>query len=422
MNFTEIIHAWYKINHRSLPWRDTRDPYLIWLSEVILQQTRIDQGLAYYRRFSEAFPNVRQLAEAEEDQVLKLWQGLGYYSRARNLRYAARDVMARFGGTMPRSYQELRSLKGIGPYTAAAIASISYGEARAVVDGNVDRVLSRVFGVHLPVNTTEGKREIQRLAEEMLDPADPGTYNQAIMDFGALQCTPRKPDCSTCPLKQDCVAHRGRLTSLLPLKQSKKKARNRWLNFYIILRDGRVLIGKRAGKDIWEGLYQFPMTEGRLPVPEVYPAKPEKTRKAGLRETEGLSPLAKETAEGPDAAGAKAEEPGTEWKGPEDLSAKIGEAVTELAGMDATGLAIRHISGEIRHELSHQRLHLRFIHVEYPPQHPGRAGQETLQNEGHSAEQQAKDLPEGSRWISPSELDDYPFPQAIKRYIEVAKF
>lgn len=262
MFFNETILAWYQQNQRSLPWRNTTNPYIIWLSEIILQQTRVAQGLPYFYKFINAFPTVHHLAHATEDEVLKLWQGLGYYSRARNMQQTAKWVCSEFEGHFPPSYRELIKLKGIGDYTASAIASICFNEAKAVVDGNVYRVLSRYFGVTLPINTTKGQKYFKELAQKMLHPANVRDYNQGIMEFGALQCVPINPNCNECPLSNSCVALQKKQVSQLPVKIKKGKIKNRYLHYLVgsFLQKGTV-VRKRVGKGIWQGLYEFPMVE-----------------------------------------------------------------------------------------------------------------------------------------------------------------
>jgi len=256
-----LLMEWYQANKRPLPWRESKNPYFIWLSEIILQQTRVEQGTPYFLRFKKHFPEISVLAYAPEDEVLKLWQGLGYYSRARNLHYAAQQVMNEFGGKFPSNYQQIIKLKGVGPYTAAAISSIAFSEAKAAVDGNVTRVISRLFGIIEPVNTGSRPKEIQLLADELLDRNAPGDFNQAIMEFGAIQCTPKKPSCESCPISSFCVAHKSGIVNNIPLKEKKIIRRSRFLH-YLILSDGNdVLIQQRTGKDIWQGLFEFPMIE-----------------------------------------------------------------------------------------------------------------------------------------------------------------
>lgn len=257
----EKLIAWYEAHGRTLPWRTTREAYRIWLSEVILQQTRVEQGKAYYLRFTEHFPTVYDLATASEDEVLKLWQGLGYYSRARNLHAAAKQVVEEFGGSFPDTVEALRTLRGVGDYTAAAIASIAFDRPAAVVDGNVYRVLARLFDLETPIDTTEGKRTFAALAEELLERQRPATYNQAIMDFGALVCTPQSPACTDCPLRDHCQALVAKSVALRPVKQGRTKIRDRYFS-YLHLTDGsRTLLHRRTAGDIWQGLYEFPLIE-----------------------------------------------------------------------------------------------------------------------------------------------------------------
>lgn len=244
-----------------MPWRETTDPYLIWVSEVILQQTRVDQGLSYYFRFTEQFPDIRSLAEAAEDDVLKCWQGLGYYSRARNMHAAAKMVMERFSGCFPHTYEEIASLKGIGEYTAAAIASFAFRLPYAAVDGNVYRVLSRIFGIDMPIDEGKGKRYFSGLAQELLKGHSPDEFNQAMMEFGALQCVPRSPDCQYCPLKEKCMAYASGTIDKLPVKKGKTTVKPRYFNYLHVYTANETLLSKRTGKDIWQNLYEFPLIE-----------------------------------------------------------------------------------------------------------------------------------------------------------------
>lgn len=260
MDFSDILSQWYAINKRDLPWRSTVNPYYIWLSEIILQQTRVDQGLPYYLKFIDAFPAVADLANADEDLVLKLWQGLGYYSRARNLQFSAKLILSEFGGNFPDNHVDILKLKGVGSYTAAAISSFSFGLPFAVLDGNVIRVLSRVFGIQTPFDTTAGKKQFQKLAQELLDKKNPAEYNQAIMEFGALQCVPKSPKCNDCPIVNDCIAFNTNTVSLLPVKSKKLKVKSRFLHFLVVNKNYEVLIGKR-NSGIWQGLYEFPFLE-----------------------------------------------------------------------------------------------------------------------------------------------------------------
>ena len=259
--FNAAIHSWYSLFKRDLPWRNTRDPYFIWLSEIILQQTRINQGLSYYIRFSEEFPTISHLATASEDQILKLWQGLGYYSRARNLHFTAKYIFENRQGIFPNDYHSIRSLKGIGDYTAAAIASISFNLEFPVVDGNVFRVLSRFFGISEPIDTSTGKKAFYYLAKEIIKGTDPGMHNQALMEFGALQCIPVNPDCQQCPLNERCFAFSTNRISELPVKQNKNKHRDRYFNYLVIIGKNRIWMRKRVEKDIWKNLFEFPLVE-----------------------------------------------------------------------------------------------------------------------------------------------------------------
>ncbi|MDR1222309.1 MAG: A/G-specific adenine glycosylase [Tannerella sp.] len=258
---SKILREWYRKNERDLPWRHTKDPYLIWISEIILQQTRVAQGLDYYMRFVARFPDVRSLAEAEQQDVLKCWQGLGYYSRARNLHEAAKDIMSRYHGIFPGQYKEILTLKGIGDYTAAAIASFVWNRPYPVVDGNVYRVLGRLYAVTAPIDTGEGKKKYLELATLLMPPDQAGMHNQAMMEFGALQCVPQNPDCKQCPLSDSCLGYASGNPQQYPVKQNKTKTRDRYLNYFFTVYDSHTYLRRRAGKDIWEGLYEFPMIE-----------------------------------------------------------------------------------------------------------------------------------------------------------------
>jgi A/G-specific adenine glycosylase len=266
MTFTKAILDWYGNNSRDLPWRKTKDPYQIWISEVILQQTRIAQGLEYYYRFIERFPSIGELAKADEVAVLKTWQGLGYYSRARNLHAAAKEIIENYNGIFPDSYEKLLKLKGIGEYTAAAIASIAYNHPCPVVDGNVLRFFSRYFGIHIPIDTNAGKKKIHEKMLLLIDKKHPGMFNQAIMEFGALQCKPGKPDCGICTFKNRCLAFLEGYVERLPVKSKPKKQKIRYFNYLVILwekeQGGKFLfLRKREKKDVWKNLYDFPMIE-----------------------------------------------------------------------------------------------------------------------------------------------------------------
>ena len=256
MSFSSVILQWFRENGRQLPWRETRDPYAIWLSEIILQQTRIEQGLPYWERFMRRWPTVETLAQASEDEVLREWQGLGYYSRARNLHTAAKQVVAR--GGFPSTIEGLRSLKGVGDYTAAAIGSFAFDLPVAAVDGNVYRVLARHFGISTPINSTEGKKEFQALANNLIpgNSRDSGAYNQAMMDFGATQCTPSSPNCVQCPLAETCVALRECRIGELPVKERTLKIRERHLTYIYIRYKSETALHRRPAGDIWQGLYE----------------------------------------------------------------------------------------------------------------------------------------------------------------------
>lgn len=261
MAFQQEIIRWYLTNKRSLPWRDTQDAYVIWLSEIILQQTRVEQGMPYFNRFLEAYPTVSDFAAATETQILKLWQGLGYYSRGRNMLFTAKQILELHDGIFPVRYDELIKLKGIGEYTAAAISSFSSGEAKAVLDGNVFRVLSRYFGISTPINSTEGKKQFSELAQSLIHHDDPALYNQAVMEFGALQCKPKSPDCPSCPLQVSCYARTHNQVSALPVKLKKLTVKTRHINYFICQNGNEILVNKRIYDDIWQHLYDFPRIE-----------------------------------------------------------------------------------------------------------------------------------------------------------------
>lgn len=312
MKISEIILAWYEKNMRDLPWRKTTDPYLIWLSEIIMQQTRVSQGTDYYNRFAEAFPDLHSLANAEPEKVMKLWQGLGYYSRARNLHAAAKQVVNEYQGKFPRDYQSLMSLKGVGDYTAAAVASIAFNQPVAVVDGNVARVLSRLYAVDEPINTPAGIKAIKYLADNLLDQENPGNHNQAVMEFGALQCTPGRPDCTQCPLQNACEAYNRGLVDQYPVKLKKAKPRKRYFTYFIIEDDTFTYLQKRTGRDIWRDLYEFPLEETpKMPSLEDYP---------------GI----------------------------------ISEAEPEYPEK----FRIIHVSSQVKHQLTHQTIFATFVHLE----------------------------------------------------------
>ncbi len=353
MKIDGIIRGWYKKNIRDLPWRYTNDPYKVWIAEVILQQTRVNQGLKYYLNFTKAFPSVDSLALASEEEVLKIWQGLGYYNRARNLHHAAKHIVEQLEGEIPGSYNDLLKLKGVGNYTASAIASICFGEARAVVDGNVSRVVARLFGVEEPINSSSGSKVIHSLARELMDDDFPGNHNQAMMDFGAVQCVPGSPDCSKCPLIDHCEAHRTGRVNRLPVKIPKQKPKERWMYYYIIVCNGETVLTKRGTENIWKSLYQFPMVESDSPLSEKEVMGPIfHTINSGKQNTENLLTLLK-------------------------------------------------ISDPIRHPLTHRIIHARFIHFET----------RTWPNP----------LPSGWIKIFSDQIDDFPVPRLINRYVEVTK-
>ncbi len=259
--FARALLKWYPENHRDLPWRETDDPYIIWLSEIILQQTRVAQGLPYFHTFLRQFPDVNSLAEAPISQVMRCWQGLGYYSRARNLHACAQQIVRDWKGQFPDNYRELLSLKGVGPYTAAAIASFAFGEKVAVVDGNVYRVLGRYFGIHSDISTQEGKKGFEELANQIIPETNPGMYNQAIMEFGALQCVPKSPDCPSCPLADTCYAFSAGEVDKLPVKSKKAKVKKRYFTYFHIRCGGTIVVKERGRGDIWQGLVDFPLEE-----------------------------------------------------------------------------------------------------------------------------------------------------------------
>jgi len=280
---SDVLISWYNKNKRDLPWRNTTDPYKVWLSEIILQQTRVDQGMSYYIHFAETFPTIKHLADAPEQKVMKLWQGLGYYSRARNLHTAAKTVRDEFDCKFPNTHDKILRLKGVGSYTAAAIASFCFNECYPVVDGNVYRVLARLYGIKTPIDSTKGKKDFHELAFTLINKKNPGLFNQAIMEFGALQCKPKNPDCEICPLNSKCIAFEKKLVDKLPVKSKSLKQRNRYFNYFFIHDKNSLLLRKRTGKDIWENLYDFPLIETDKPE------KPEKV----LHSKEGKKTLHK---------------------------------------------------------------------------------------------------------------------------------
>lgn len=310
-SFAKKLLAWHAANPRSMPWKNTHDPYKIWLSEIILQQTRVEQGLPYYERMTKRFPTIRHLAGAAEDEVLKLWEGLGYYTRARNLHAAARQVVNEYDGQFPSSYDEILKLKGVGAYSAAAIASFAYSLPYAVVDGNVFRVLARYFGISEAADSTNGKRIFSALAQKLLDKKYPADYNQAIMNFGALVCKPANPSCDACIFKMECVAFSKNAVFDFPVKEKKVTMRNRWFNFLVLENEEEIIVERRDSKDIWKGLYQFPLLESKAPM-----------------------------------SGSRFEQ---HWK--------------RNTFFDGRKLNIRSASGVMRQQLTHQSIHARFFSV-----------------------------------------------------------
>lgn len=261
--FRRVLLTWYKSHQRCLPWRITKDPYKIWLSEIILQQTRVMQGLPYYERFVAEYPSVVALASAKEEEILRLWQGLGYYSRARNLHQCAQTIVAQYNGIFPTSYRALLMLKGIGPYTAAAIAAAAFKEVVAAVDGNVYRVLARIFGLTYDIGTSKGREAMHQFATLLVDPIQPDTYSQAIMDFGALQCTPASPFCTTCVFNNYCIAYTTDRQKILPVKTSRLNKKDRYFDYFILQYKDAIYMKKRLKSDIWKGMYDFYLLESK---------------------------------------------------------------------------------------------------------------------------------------------------------------
>lgn len=260
-HFSLLIRNWYRQNKRPLPWRSTNDPYHIWLSEIIMQQTRVEQGSAYYEKFITNYPTVTDLAQASEQEILNDWQGLGYYSRARNLHFSAKLIVNDHNSIFPQTFDEIIKLKGVGTYTASAIASFAFGEPKAVVDGNVYRFLSRAFNINTPIDSTQGQKDFQLLADSLISHEAPGEHNQAMMEIGALVCTPHQPDCLNCPVHDICEGRAKNTFSDLPVKSKKTKVRNRFFHYLIYLENGNTLIEQRTKKDIWQHMYQFPLIE-----------------------------------------------------------------------------------------------------------------------------------------------------------------
>ena len=260
-DFSTLIQEWYRLNKRDLPWRKVRSGYNIWISEIILQQTQVVTGLSYYLKFITNFPTVNDLANADEDEVLKLWQGLGYYSRARNMHFASKQIINDFNGLFPTTHKDILSLKGVGDYTAAAVSSIAYNLPHAVVDGNVYRVLSRCFLIDTPINSSQGKKDFSKLANSLIDVNHPGNHNQALMEIGALICKPKKPNCEVCPIQEKCLGTTKNNLLDYPVKTNKVKVKNRYFNYLIKTDNKKIVIKRREQSDIWKGLYDFPLVE-----------------------------------------------------------------------------------------------------------------------------------------------------------------
>lgn len=312
MDFKSFLIAWYNKNKRDLPWRNTTDPYLIWIAEIILQQTRVAQGLGYYLRFTSEFPTVFDLANANEDKVLKVWQGLGYYTRARNLQKAAKRIVKQYKGKLPGSYDELITIEGIGPYSAGAIASFAFKQVVPAIDGNVYRVMARIFGVFSSPHTSKGKKEFFNLVLELMDRRHPDVFNQALLDFGALQCTPLAPKCDDCPFREYCYAYRNNVIDSLPLKPKRNVPRDRYFNYIMMVYGYDTFISKRKGNDIWVSLYEFPLIETNTLI------------------NEGEVAML------------------TEWR-------------TIFRGVN---VKVKHVSPPVKHVLSHQTIYARFFIVE----------------------------------------------------------
>lgn len=313
MDFTNELISWYQQHKRDLPWRHTRDPYVLWLSEIILQQTRVEQGLPYFYRFLAHYPTVAHFARASEGEILKDWQGLGYYSRARNMHHTANAVMERYNGQFPSNYSDLISLKGIGEYTAAAISSFAVNEHQAVVDGNVFRLLSRYFGIDTPINSTKGKNQFTELARTLLPEGQSAVFNQAVMEFGSLQCKPSQPYCETCPLQRGCYALSVNKVSELPVKLKKQSLRERFFNYFFVTRGSDIALQQRGPGDIWQGLNEFPLLES----------------------TRQLSP--QEVLQ-------------QDW-----VTVNFGN-----------NIQLKSVHGPVKHLLSHQRIFAQFLHIHLP--------------------------------------------------------
>jgi A/G-specific adenine glycosylase len=346
-DFSDKLIRWYETNKRELPWRNTRDPFRIWISEVILQQTRVEQGLKYYNAFISRFPDIHTLAKASEQDVIKIWQGMGYYSRARNIHATAREIIMKFDGHFPGDYGELLKLKGIGSYTASAISSLAFDLPFPVADGNVQRVISRLYGIKDPVNTSRVKNEIQQVLEILMDRSRPGLFNQAIMEFGALFCKPKNPDCAGCLFCAECKAFQAGKVSEIPDRGRHPKVYERYFNYLVLLsKEGhsrKLFLNKRTGSDIWKNMYDFPLIETK--------------RMFATEEFFRSHPFIR----------------------------LLGDA----------DYSVIQISPELKHMLSHQRLHVRFFILEVRKFNPG-----------------------GFLKISPEEIHEYPVPRLIERFLD----
>lgn len=335
MKNTEFAHKlinWYKIKKRDLPWRHTQDPYRIWLSEIILQQTRVAQGLPYYMKFIENYPTIQDLAKASEAEVLRLWQGLGYYSRARNMHFTAQFVTHQLSGIFPNNYLEIKKLKGIGDYTASAISSFAFGERKAVLDGNVFRVLSRVFGITDDISSTTGKKKFAQIAQDLLPKDESPTYNQAIMEFGALHCIPKNPDCNNCTFSGNCYAETHKQQAELPIKIKKVKTKTRHFLYIIFQYKNQLMLKERTEKDIWKGLYDFPLYEQNS------------TQNIAILQT-----IYEETIK-------------------QDLSHfMIGKKIQVFSNQEFR-FEVKKISEIVKHLLSHQKIYAQFLVLDIPNQ------------------------------------------------------
>lgn len=356
-NFSETIEKWYAGNQRDLPWRHAKDPYSIWISEIILQQTQVKQGYGYYLRFIKRFPNVFSLARADEQEVLKYWQGLGYYSRARNLHAAAKHIVNDLRGHFPSDYRGVRALKGVGDYTAAAICSFAYGLPEAVLDGNVYRVLARYFAISTPIDTTEGKKLFTELSRKMLDKRQPALYNQAIMDFGAVQCTPANPTCLFCPLQDSCLAFSEGQVTHYPIKARKTRTKDVYYTYLYINCHDRFLLHKRSGAGIWKNLYELPLIES-----------------TSAKEQENI------------------------------LSSTAFREWTKISGTSPLP-TIRLVAGDLRHVLSHRIIHAQCFAI-------------ILQANASDSAFTREARQKGCIAISRKDLEHYPLPRLITRILE----